>query len=113
MELELAVPGPDGEPGYVVRRAQDDRGRVPRARLTFAAPLRVRMRLKIKSGEAEGELKEQDIFMGDFPLMTENGTFIINGAERVVVSPARALAGRLLHASKRTRPPAASCAWAS
>jgi DNA-directed RNA polymerase subunit beta len=53
---------------------------------TFAAPLRVRMRLRIKSGEAEGEIKEQDIFMGDFPLMTENGTFIINGAERVVVS---------------------------
>ena len=50
--------------------------------------------------------------MGDFPLMTENGTFIINGAERVVVSPARALARRLLHASKRTRPAAASCACA-
>src|SRR5947208_11014709 len=44
------------------------------------------MRLKIKSGENAGEIKEQDIFMGDFPLMTSNGTFIINGAERVVVS---------------------------
>ena len=44
------------------------------------------MRLKIKSGENAGEIKEQDIFMGDFPLMTDNGTFIINGAERVVVS---------------------------
>jgi DNA-directed RNA polymerase subunit beta len=53
---------------------------------TYAAPLKVRMRLKIKSGENAGEIKEQDIFMGDFPLMTDNGTFIINGAERVVVS---------------------------
>ncbi len=51
--------------------------------VTFAAPLRVRTRLHIK---ATGEIKEQEIFMGDFPLMTENGTFIINGAERVVVS---------------------------
>src|SRR6202011_4577042 len=54
--------------------------------VTFAAPLKVRMRLKIKSGENAGEIKEQDIFMGDFPLMTDQGTFIINGAERVVVS---------------------------
>src|SRR6266545_2130927 len=51
---------------------------------TYAAPLRVRMRLTIK-GEI-GEIKEMDIFMGDFPMMTINGTFIINGAERVVVS---------------------------
>src|SRR3954463_10938404 len=86
MELELAVPGPDGEPGYEFgdpKLAEDE------CRLrdqTYAAPLRVRMRLRIKSGDAEGELKEQTIFMGDFPLMTENGTFIINGAERVVVS---------------------------
>jgi len=51
--------------------------------MTYAAPLRVKTRLHIKQ---TGEIKEQDIFMGDFPLMTENGTFIINGAERVVVS---------------------------
>ncbi len=51
--------------------------------MTYAAPLRVKARLHIKQ---TGEIKEQDIFMGDFPLMTENGTFIINGAERVVVS---------------------------
>ncbi|MDP8923704.1 MAG: DNA-directed RNA polymerase subunit beta, partial [Chloroflexota bacterium] len=86
MELELAVPGPDGEAGYEFgepKLAEDE------CRLrdqTYAAPLRVRMRLRIKAGEAEGELKEQTIFMGDFPLMTDNGTFIINGAERVVVS---------------------------
>ncbi|HZK66753.1 MAG TPA: DNA-directed RNA polymerase subunit beta, partial [Chloroflexota bacterium] len=51
--------------------------------MTYAAPLRVRARLTIKP---TGEIKKQDIFMGDFPLMTEKGTFIINGAERVVVS---------------------------
>jgi DNA-directed RNA polymerase subunit beta len=50
---------------------------------TFSAPLRVKVRLVNKS---TGEVKEQEVFMGDFPLMTENGTFIYNGAERVVVS---------------------------
>ncbi|MFB5066073.1 MAG: DNA-directed RNA polymerase subunit beta [Candidatus Wallacebacter cryptica] len=51
--------------------------------VTYAAPLKVRVRLINKE---TGEVKEQEVFMGDFPLMTENGTFIINGAERVVVS---------------------------
>ena len=55
------------------------------------------MRLKIKSGENAGEIKEQDIFMGDFPLMTDQGTFIINGAERVVVSQLVRSARRVLH----------------
>ena len=50
---------------------------------TYAAPLRVRASLYHKE---TGEVKEQDIFMGDFPLMTDSGTFIINGAERVIVS---------------------------
>ncbi len=50
---------------------------------TYSAPLRVRASLLNKE---TGEVKEQDIFMGDFPLMTESGTFIINGAERVIVS---------------------------
>ena len=50
---------------------------------TYAVPLRVKVRLVIKE---TGEIKEQDIFMGDFPLMTAKGTFIVNGAERVVVS---------------------------
>ncbi|MFV0400359.1 MAG: DNA-directed RNA polymerase subunit beta [Oscillospiraceae bacterium] len=50
---------------------------------TYAAPLRVRASLYNKE---TGEVKEQDIFMGDFPLMTDSGTFIINGAERVIVS---------------------------
>ena len=50
---------------------------------TYAAPLKVSVRLYNKE---TGEIKEQEIFMGDFPLMTESGTFVINGAERVVVS---------------------------
>ncbi|MBX7111127.1 MAG: DNA-directed RNA polymerase subunit beta [Dehalococcoidia bacterium] len=50
---------------------------------TYAAPLRVRSELLIKE---TGEIKEQDLFLGDLPLMTDQGTFIINGAERVVVS---------------------------
>jgi DNA-directed RNA polymerase subunit beta len=51
--------------------------------VTYAAPLRVKIRLINKE---TGEVKEQEVFMGDFPLMTEKGTFIINGAERVIVS---------------------------
>ena len=50
---------------------------------TYAAPLKVRVRLRNKETE---EIKEQEIFMGDFPIMTEGGTFVINGAERVIVS---------------------------
>ena len=50
---------------------------------TYAAPLKVAVRLQNKE---TGEIKEQEVFMGDFPLMTEQGTFIINGAERVIVS---------------------------
>jgi DNA-directed RNA polymerase subunit beta len=50
---------------------------------TYAAPLKVTVRLRNKETE---EIKEQEIFMGDFPLMTHGGTFVINGAERVVVS---------------------------
>ncbi|MER1987799.1 MAG: DNA-directed RNA polymerase subunit beta [Solibacillus sp.] len=51
--------------------------------VTYAAPLRVKVRLHNKE---TNEVKEQDVFMGDFPLMTETGTFVINGAERVIVS---------------------------
>ncbi len=50
---------------------------------TYAAPIKVRVRLRNKETE---EIKEQEIFMGDFPLMTRGGTFVINGAERVIVS---------------------------
>jgi DNA-directed RNA polymerase subunit beta len=86
MDLELAVPGPDSEAGYSFGTPKMSEDECREHDLTYAAPLKVRMRLKIKSGENAGEIKEQDIFMGDFPLMTDNGTFIINGAERVVVS---------------------------
>ena len=51
--------------------------------VTYAAPLHVRVRLLNKE---TGEIKESEVFMGDFPLMTESGTFVINGAERVIVS---------------------------
>ncbi|MCL2866378.1 MAG: DNA-directed RNA polymerase subunit beta, partial [Clostridia bacterium] len=51
--------------------------------LTYSAPLKVVVRLE---NHVTGELKESDVFMGDFPLMTKHGSFIINGAERVVVS---------------------------
>ncbi|MBA4549368.1 DNA-directed RNA polymerase subunit beta [Thermoactinomyces intermedius] len=65
-----------GEPKYTVEEAKDHQ-------VTYAAPLRVKVRLINKE---TGEVKEQEVFMGDFPLMTETGTFIINGAERVIVS---------------------------
>lgn len=65
-----------GEPKYSVEECKD-------RDVTYAAPLRVRVRLVNRD---TGEVKEQEVFMGDFPLMTEQGTFIINGAERVIVS---------------------------
>ncbi|MPZ49115.1 MAG: DNA-directed RNA polymerase subunit beta [Dehalococcoidia bacterium] len=65
-----------GEPKYDERESRDRDA-------TYAVPLRVRVELIVKE---TGEVKEQELFMGDFPLMTPTGTFIINGAERVVVS---------------------------
>jgi DNA-directed RNA polymerase subunit beta len=65
-----------GEPKYSEAECRDRDA-------TFAAPLRVKVELIVKE---TGEVKEQELFMGDFPLMTPTGTFIINGAERVVVS---------------------------
>ena len=50
---------------------------------TYAAPVRVKVKLHNK---AKGDVKEQEVFLGDFPIMTSTGTFIINGAERVIVS---------------------------
>jgi len=83
MSLEFIVPDePFGRPKYTEAdcRLRD---------MTFSAPLSVKARLVKKvtaEGEPLGEITEQEVFMGDFPLMTEQGTFIINGAERVVVS---------------------------
>ena len=65
-----------GEPKYTLDDCKE-------RDVTYAAPLRVNVRLMNKE---TGELKEQEVFMGDFPLMTDTGTFIINGAERVIVS---------------------------
>ena len=58
--------------------------------MTYAAPLRVKVRLVIYDKEsgtgAVKDIKEQEVYMGEMPLMTDNGTFVINGTERVVVS---------------------------
>ncbi len=55
--------------------------------ITYSAPVQVTVKLKIKvTGPAQGEVKEQTLFIGDIPMMTSTGTFVINGAERVVVS---------------------------
>ncbi|MFJ5625163.1 DNA-directed RNA polymerase subunit beta [Peribacillus loiseleuriae] len=65
-----------GDPKYSVEESKE-------RDVTYSAPLRVKVRLVNKE---TGEVKDQDVFMGDFPLMTETGTFVINGAERVIVS---------------------------
>lgn len=65
-----------GEPKYDVDESKS-------RDVTYNAPLRVKVRL---INNETGEVKEQEVFMGDFPLMTDTGTFIINGAERVIVS---------------------------
>lgn len=65
-----------GEPKYPVDESKE-------RDVTYNAPLRVKVRL---INNETGEVKEQEVFMGDFPLMTDTGTFIINGAERVIVS---------------------------
>ena len=68
-----------GEPKYSVEECRE-------RDMTYSAPLRVRVRLiTAESGEIKG-IPDQEIFMGDFPLMTNKGTFMINGAERVIVS---------------------------
>ena len=64
------------EPRYSIKASKD-------RETTFAAPLKVEVRL---FNRETGEVKEQEIFMGDMPVMTDSGTFIINGAERVIVS---------------------------
>ena len=74
--LEFVDYSMDGEPKNSVERCRE-------RDLTYAAPLKVSVRLQNRE---TGEIKESEVFMGDFPLMTEHGTFIINGAERVIVS---------------------------
>ena len=66
----------DDKPKYTVQECKERDA-------TYAAPMRVRARLLNKE---TGEIKENEVYMGDFPLMTDSGTFVINGAERVIVS---------------------------
>jgi DNA-directed RNA polymerase subunit beta len=72
-----------GEPVFDVKECQI-RG------ITYAAPLRVKVRLVIydreSSNKAVKDIKEQEVYMGEMPLMTDNGTFVVNGTERVIVS---------------------------
>src|SRR3990172_2718911 len=68
---------------YEFRDPKHPMGECRERDVTYAAPLFVDVELRIKES---GEIKEQRLFFGDFPLMTDRGTFIINGAERVVVS---------------------------
>ena len=74
-----------GEPVFDVKECQL-RG------LTYAAPLRVKVRLVVLDKEAPGakkpvkDIREQEVYLGELPLMTENGTFVVNGTERVIVS---------------------------
>ena len=74
--LEFVDYSLDDKPKYDIEECKDRDA-------TYCAPLKVKVRLINKE---TGEIKEQEVFMGDFPLMTEKGTFIINGAERVIVS---------------------------
>ena len=70
--------------------------------MTYSAPVFVRARFMNRN---TGEIKEQTVFMGDFPIMTEKGTFIVNGTERVVGQPARAQPRRDLRARRALPPP--------
>ena len=87
-----------GEPPFDVKECQQ-RG------LTYASPLRAKVRLVIMDKDAPKpttkEVKEQEVYMGEIPLMTTTGSFIINGTERVIVVAAAPLARRVLRARPR------------
>lgn len=68
---------------YKLEKPKYDEVHCRKRDLTYAAPLKVKVRLHYPE---TGEIKESEVFMGDFPLMTKHGTFVINGAERVIVS---------------------------
>ena len=76
LKLEFLSHRFDGEPKYTVKECKDRDA-------TYAIPLKVKARL---TNNETGEVVEQEVFMGDFPLMTDSGSFVINGAERVIVS---------------------------
>ncbi|MGC4080829.1 MAG: hypothetical protein QM736_01590 [Vicinamibacterales bacterium] len=89
-----------GEPVFDVKECQL-RG------LTYAAPLRVKVRLMCYDKEAAGakkpvkDVREQEVYLGELPLMTDNGTFVINGTERVIVSQLHRSPGRVLRPRPR------------
>ncbi len=78
--------------GYELEEPKYDTEECQQRGMTFAAPLKVRLQLIVWDIDEETgsrsirDIKEQDVYMGDMPLMTENGTFIVNGTERVIVS---------------------------
>ncbi len=76
LELTFLDYSMDEKPKYTVEECKE-------RDTTYSRPIKVRVRLRNKE---TGDVKESEVFMGDFPLMTEGGTFVINGAERVVVS---------------------------
>ena len=76
LSIEFVSFSMDQKPKYPVEECKE-------RDVNYAAPLKVNVRLTNKT---TGEVKQTDIYMGDFPIMTENGTFVINGAERVIVS---------------------------
>jgi len=83
--------------------------------LTYAAPLRVRLRLVILNKDAEAgahairDVRENEVYMGELPLMTETGTFVINGTERVIVSQLHRSPGVFFDHDKAKPIPRASC----
>ncbi len=76
LSIEFVSYSIDSKPKYPVEECKE-------RDVNYAAPLKVNVRL---SNKQTGEVKQNDVFMGEFPLMTDNGTFVINGAERVIVS---------------------------
>ena len=76
LSIEFVSYSFDQKPKYTVEECKE-------RDVNYAAPLKVNVRLTNKQ---TGEVKQTDIFMGEFPIMTETGTFVINGAERVIVS---------------------------
>ncbi len=76
MSIEFISYSIDPKPKYPVEECKE-------RDVNYSSPLKVNVRL---SNKQTGEVKQNDVFMGEFPLMTENGTFVINGAERVIVS---------------------------
>jgi len=100
---------------YVLEDPKYDTTECRQRGITYAAPMKVTLRLIVFEVDTETEtrsvldIKEQDVYMGDMPLMTHNGTFIINGTERVIVSQMHRSPGVLLDHDRGKTTPRASC----